>query len=74
MKVIQFLALALLLTIVKCSSEEAELDPYQKALNFYLGEKIKQHDKIKEVYKRIKPMDWDRSDFNIRFDDPESSS
>jgi len=73
MKVIEFLALAFLLTTVNCSSEETELDPYIKALNFYLGEKIEQHNQIKAVYKRIKPMDWDRSDFNLRFDDPESS-
>jgi len=74
MKVIEFLALALLITTVTSSSEETELDPYKKALNFYLGEKIEQHDRIKEVYKRLRPMDWDRSDFNPKFDDPNSSS
>lgn len=54
-----------------------EIDPYNEALNNNLGDLILQHEQLKEVLKRLNPrdyLDWDGSDFQKSFDDPESSS
>ena len=46
-------------------------------MKLYLGKKIEEHERLKEVYKRLSPrdyLDWDGLDFFRKFDDPNSSS
>lgn len=52
------------------------LDPYQKALQTNLGDKIAEHERLKTVLKRLNPndyLDWDESAFHRKFDDDRSS-
>lgn len=60
--------------IVTISSKH--LDPYQKALQSNLGDKIAEHERLKTVLKRLNPndyLDWDESAFHRKFDDSRSS-
>lgn len=71
------LTFALLLFKVHCSSESSPSDPYRIALKTYLGDKIKEHEELKDIYRKLNPrgyVDWDGLDFFKRFYDPASSS
>lgn len=53
------------------------IDPYKEAVEFYHGDKIREHEMLKEVLMRLNPrdyVDWEGLDFFRKFYDPERSS
>lgn len=49
------------------------INPYHDALKMYLGQKTREHERLRDIYIRLNPrgyIDWDGGILHRNFDDP----